>query len=111
MRRIRRAVWCTAVGVAGILATVAMCAISAITTLHAIALALPAETFTLVGVLQMTVPDALTAWRRGFQHGCQAALRSQADVLMPDVPERSSQVALTDRRPDTDAHRSAGSEG
>jgi hypothetical protein len=88
-----------------------MCAISAITALHAIALALPAQTITLVGLLRMIVPDALTAWRRGFQHGCQAALRSQADVLMPDVPERSRQVASTDRRSNTDAHRSAGSEG
>src|SRR5262245_56118757 len=96
-RRTRRAVWCTTVGAGATFATVVMGAIDAVSAQQAIALALPAHTITLVGLLQMSVPDAWTAWRRGFQHGCQAALRSQADGLMSRGPaEARREVRLAD---------------
>jgi uncharacterized membrane protein len=83
-RRARLAVWNTAVGIALSSVTVALSALNAISTQQAIAMALPAVLITVSGLAGCIVPDAWIAWRRGFRHGCEAALTSQAYVLRPD---------------------------
>ena len=74
----------TAVGVALGLATVALSALNTISTQQAIAMALPAVLITVGGMAGRIVPDA---WRRGFRHGCEAALTSQAYVVRADDAE------------------------
>ena len=76
------ATWITAVGTALSLVTVALSALNTISTQQAIAMALPAVLITLGAIASWIVPDAWIAWRRGFRHGCEAALNSQAYVLL-----------------------------
>lgn len=95
----RPAVWCTMAGAAVTLVTVILSATRTISSGQAFALALPATTIILGGLIGMTVPDAWTAWRRGFQHGCEAALKSKSS-LMGKSGKLSSEatVALAGRR-------------
>jgi hypothetical protein len=44
-------------------------------------LAMLAMVTTIGGLIGMLVPDAWTAWRRGFQQGCEAATRYQMQRL------------------------------
>jgi hypothetical protein len=82
--RTRVAVWITAAGVALCSVTEALSATNAISTQQAIAMALPAVLITVVGIVGRIVPDAWIAWRRGFRHGCEAALASQEYALPPE---------------------------
>src|SRR5215470_7425168 len=79
--RARLAVWCAVAGAVVTLLTVILSATDAISAQQAIALALPAGMITLIGVIGRTVPDAWTAWRRGFRQGCEAAQRSDPGGL------------------------------
>jgi hypothetical protein len=83
-RPARLAVWITAAGTALSSVTVALSALNTISTQQAIAMALPAVLITVGGIAGWVVPDAWIAWRRGFRHGCKAALNSQAYVLLDD---------------------------
>ena len=68
----RPAVLCTGVGAVLGLMAVTLSAINAVSAQQAIALALPAGVTITVGLINVHVADALAAWRRGFQQGCQA---------------------------------------
>lgn len=80
-RRERLAAWCTVVGITTVVVTVIVCATNAISAQQAIAMALSAGVTALSGLLGLIVPDAWTAWRRGFRQGCEAAMRCQSDSL------------------------------
>jgi uncharacterized membrane protein len=82
--RTRLAPWCTAVGAVLSLITVIVSALDAITAQQAIAMALAAGMTTVVGLIAMMVPDAWVAWRRGFQHGYEAAASSEPLSLAVD---------------------------
>jgi hypothetical protein len=86
-RRARFAAWSTAVGIALSSVTVALSALNTISTQQAIAMALPAVLITVGGIAGWIVPDAWTAWRRGFRHGCEAALTNQAYLLQASDSE------------------------
>lgn len=83
-RRERLAAWCTAVGITAVVITVIVSATNAVSAQQAIAMALSAGGTTLGGLLGLIVPDAWTAWRRGFRQGCEAAMRCQSDSLATD---------------------------
>jgi hypothetical protein len=83
------AAWCTAVGIATVIITVILCATNAVSPQQAIAMALPAGLIALGGLLATIVPDAWTAWRRGFRQGCEAALRSQPGGLGSDFTTKN----------------------
>jgi hypothetical protein len=48
-----------------------------------IALALPATIMTTGGLVNVLVPDAWTAWRRGFEQGCRVGALAQQDGVYP----------------------------
>jgi uncharacterized membrane protein len=75
--RTRLAPWCAAFGAVLSLVTVIVSALDAISAQQAIAMALPAGMTTVFGMIAMTVPDAWVAWRRGFQHGYETAVKSE----------------------------------
>lgn len=77
----RLALASTFAGVLLTLLTTILCISNAISTQQAIALALPATVATLGGWISMTVPDAWSAWRRGFQHGCKVAMSCETTPL------------------------------
>jgi len=83
-RRARFVAWTTAVGAALSSITVALSALNAISAQQAIAMALPAVLITVGGIASWIVPDAWIAWRRGFRHGCKAALTGQAYALLAE---------------------------
>lgn len=56
------------------LSTVVLSATNTISAQQAIAMAVPAIVAITVGLVRMVVRDSWTAWRRGFEQGCQAAL-------------------------------------
>jgi uncharacterized membrane protein len=62
------------VGLSGSAVTIIVSAANAVSAQQAIAMALPAGLITLGGLTVAIMPDAWTAWRRGFRHGCAAAL-------------------------------------
>jgi hypothetical protein len=94
-RRARLAAWNTAVGTALSSVTVVLSALNAISTQQAIAMALPAILITVGGITGRIVPDAWVAWRRGFRHGCEAALTSQAyPVRADDGRNRLGEIRL-----------------
>lgn len=93
-RRERLAVWCTVVGITFVVITVILSASNEVTAQQAIAMALPAGVTAQGGLLGLFIPDAWTAWRRGFRHGCEAALKSQSDDLGVD-----SKTTKTHREP------------
>jgi hypothetical protein len=87
--RVRTGVISTSAGILLTLITTALCVANAISTLQAIALALPATVATLGGWISVTVPDAWMAWRRGFQQGCKITMNSQ-------ISPASDQSTVTD---------------
>jgi len=96
-RRVRLAAWGTAVGLALSLVTIGLSALNAVSTQQAIALAMPAVLITVAGLGGLIVPDAWIAWRRGFRHGCEAAMIIQPPeyVVRTDAPGyRVGQVRL-----------------
>ena len=54
--------------------TVVFSAINAISAQQAVAMAVPAIVAITGGLVRMLVLDSWAAWRRGFEHGCRAAL-------------------------------------
>jgi hypothetical protein len=60
-------------GVLG-LTTVVLSASNTISAQQAVAMAVPAIVGITGGLVRMLVLDSWTAWRRGFEQGCQAAL-------------------------------------
>ena len=68
-------------GVGGILGlvTIILSAVNIVSAQQAIALALPTTVITISGVLRNVIPDASTAWRRGFKEGCRVAVICQPD--------------------------------
>jgi hypothetical protein len=96
-RRVRLAAWCTAVGLALSLVTVTLSAFNAVSTQQAIALAMPAVLITVGGIAGLIVPDAWIAWRRGFRHGCEAAMVVQPQTYVlraDDAGSRIGQIRL-----------------
>ena len=95
--RARLAAWTIAVGVLLSSAAVAVSALNAVSTQQAIAMALPAVLITVGGIVGRIVPDAWTAWRRGFRCGCEAAaLTSQAEFMRPfDAGRQLREVRLS----------------
>jgi uncharacterized membrane protein len=89
-RRERLAAWCTAVGITTVVITVIVCVTNAISAQQAIAMALSAGVTALSGLLGLIVPDAWTAWRRGFRQGCEAAMRCQSDSLGTDSTDNTT---------------------
>jgi uncharacterized membrane protein len=83
--RTRLAAWSTAAGATLALATVIVSALDAVSAQQAIAMALPAGLTTVGGLIRTKVPDAWAAWRRGFQHGSEAAVRCQPRGQAGDV--------------------------
>jgi hypothetical protein len=77
---IRPSAVCAVAGGFLTLVTMALCISNAVSTQQAIALAFPAALITLGGWISIIVPDALIAWRRGFQQGWNAAM----DCPAPD---------------------------
>jgi hypothetical protein len=67
------------VGITTVVITVMLSATNAVSAQQAIAMALPAAVTALSGMLGLFIPDAWTAWRRGFRQGCEAAMRCQSD--------------------------------
>ena len=78
----RPAVICAVVGGLLTLVTTVLCIFDLVRAQQAIALAIPAVLITLGGWFGVIVPDALIAWRRGFQLGYEAAM----DNPVPDDP-------------------------
>src|SRR5262249_6582628 len=76
----RPAAMCAAIGGLLTLVTMVLCISNLVTTQQGIALAIPAILITLGGWFGVIVPDALIAWRRGFQLGYEAAI----DYPAPD---------------------------
>jgi hypothetical protein len=58
--------------------TVIVCALNVVSAQQAVAMALPAGLVTAAGMIWLLLPDPWVAWRRGFQHGCDAAARSDS---------------------------------
>ena len=87
--RERLAAWCTVVGITTVVITVILSAINAVSAQQAIAMALPAGVTALGGWLGLIIPDAWTAWRRGFRQGCEAAQRCQPGGLGSDVTTKT----------------------
>src|SRR5215472_7187932 len=102
----RPAAICAAVGGLLTLVTTVLCISNVVSTQQAIALAIPAVLITLGGWFGVIVPDALIAWRRGFQLGYEAAM----DNPVPDDPGAAAlAVPAGARRPTvTDLVSSAG---
>jgi hypothetical protein len=98
-RRVRLAAWITAMGVALSSVTVVLSALNAISTQLAIGMALPAGLITIGGIAGWIVPDAWIAWRRGFGHGCKAALNSQAYVLLGENAGTNRTRSATQKQP------------
>jgi hypothetical protein len=69
--RPNRGLW--GIGAGGILTGVAvvLSAVNAVSPLLSIALALPTAVLTIGGLIRAVIPDAWTAWRRGFKLGCE----------------------------------------
>jgi hypothetical protein len=63
---------CAGIGLG--LSTIVFSATNTISAQQAIAMAVPAIVAIIVGLVRMVVLDSWTAWRRGFEQGCQTAL-------------------------------------
>ena len=77
--RERVTAWCTVAGTTTVVITVILSAANAVSAQQAIAMALPAGVTALGGLLGLIIPDAWTAWRRGFRQGCEAAMMYHSD--------------------------------
>jgi uncharacterized membrane protein len=83
--RTRLAIWDMALGIVLSTATVILSALSVISILQAIAMALAATLTTLGGLIAWIVPDAWIAWRRGFRRGCEAAVISRSYLTSAEL--------------------------
>lgn len=83
--RMRLAVWTTAGGLALSSVTVVLSLLKAVSVRWAILMALLAIVMTICGRIGWVVPDARIAWRRGFQHGWEAALTPQTSHRQGDA--------------------------
>jgi hypothetical protein len=96
----RPAAICATVGGLLTLVTTVLCISNVVSTQQAIALAIPAVLITLGGWFGVIVPDALIAWRRGFQLGYEAAIDNPApgdsSAATPAVPTGVRTPAVTD---------------
>lgn len=61
--------------------TIILSASNRVSPQQAIALALPTIVITIGGLVASLVPDAWTAWRRGFKQGCRVGLILQREGL------------------------------
>ena len=76
---------CTAGGAIASVITVVISASDLVTAQQAIAMALASALATMGGLVVTIIPDAWTAWRRGFRQGCEAGLEAQARDIGSDV--------------------------
>jgi hypothetical protein len=74
-------------------ATVIVSGLNAVSAQQAIAMALPAGLITAGGVIAVLLPDPWAAWRRGFQHGCEAAIQCEQPRARPAIPVKSARHA------------------
>ncbi len=103
-----------AAGIFLTLLTVVLSSFNAISVQQSIALGLPAAVTTLGAWIDMIVPDAWVAWRRGFQQGCKVAMECQstlqaATAAPHPIPPDSGEPTVTDlsaRRGAPSGHRS-----
>lgn len=94
--RSRLAPWLAAGGTILALVTVVVSALDAVSAQQAVAMALVAGLTTMGGLVAVLVPDAWVAWRRGFRHGCEVALRSDPHPVAIDTsatPMRDARFA------------------
>ncbi len=63
------------------LITIILGAFNQVSAQQVIALALPATVITIGGLINRLIPDAWTAWRRGFKQGCRIAVIVQRDSI------------------------------
>lgn len=75
----------TCVGTVLGLSTVIFSATNMISAQQAIAMAVPAIVAITGGLIRVLVLDSWTAWRRGFEQGCQAALVHRLHSLSTDA--------------------------
>jgi hypothetical protein len=113
-RRRLAAAACTTAGLIMSLITVIECAANIPKGSQPFALALPACLMTVGGLAWLAIPDAWTAWRRGFQQGWQTAMGVQPEGLTSDLPARAHReqgqtARLADSRP-TVCQLAAGNE-
>jgi hypothetical protein len=78
LTRAPRALYSVIAGTVLDVVTVIVCALNAVSAQQAVAMALPAGLVTAFGMIGLLLPDPWVAWRRGFQHGCDAAARSDS---------------------------------
>jgi hypothetical protein len=91
------AAWTTIFGIVLSLATIIVSALNAISSRQAFAMAVPAVLITIGGLVGRIVPDPLTAWRRGFRHGCEAARISRAWLEAADAArDKSGEIQLAE---------------
>jgi hypothetical protein len=77
-------------------ATVIVCALNVVSAQQAVAMALPAGLITAGGMIGSLLRDPCVAWRRGFQHGLDAAARSDgAPVAVNDTTKSARRVRLS----------------
>ena len=72
--------WACCGSILGVI-TIILSALNKVSPQQAIALALPTIVITIGGLVGNLVPDAWTAWRRGFKQGCRVGLILQRDGL------------------------------
>jgi hypothetical protein len=72
-------------GITAAVITMILSFANAISAQQAIAMALPAGLAAAGGLVGVIIPDAWTAWRRGFRQGCEAALRAQSGDVDSEV--------------------------
>jgi hypothetical protein len=78
LTRAPRAFYVVLAGMVLDVTTVIVCALNVVSAQQAVAMALPAGLVTASGMIGLLLPDPWVAWRRGFQHGCDAAARSDS---------------------------------
>jgi hypothetical protein len=96
----RPAAMCAAVGGLLTLVTTVLCISNVVSTQQAIALAIPAVLTTVGGWFGVILPDALIAWRRGFQLGYEAAIDNpvpdDSQAATRSIPAGARRPAVTD---------------
>lgn len=92
---LRPAVVYAAIGILLTMTTMATGLSNLISPQQTIAMALFAGLITFGSVLRIIVPNAWTAWRRGFREGCRIALQSYRRELPPAAAEEPSEVDMS----------------
>jgi hypothetical protein len=86
----------TCVGAVVGLTTVVFSATNTISAQQAIAMAVPAIVAITLGLIHTLVVDSWTAWRRGFEQGCQAGLVYRLHGLNTDGSTASDPNGVSD---------------